>query len=145
MFGGNAVTFDGGRAYGLSATYRLPFGQDFATVRLGPSLGLVYEDGRDKNFEAGLKIVAERYIPTDFGSVFLLADVNSIEHSWFVLSQVNLSQPDIGIELSRGASDTYAETSVALSKKLPGRPVSLRLGYRFDAEEFFAGVSINTF
>ena len=144
-FGANAVSYDGGRTYGTSVTYQLPFAEQFATLRLGPSLGYTKDDGEDGSFEAGLKLVAERYIPTDFGSVFLLADLNSIENSWFVLGQLGLSQPGLAIELSYGESDTYSDTSLAIAKRIGDTPASLRAGYKFDSEEVFVGLSINTF
>jgi hypothetical protein len=80
-FGAGAVDYDGGRAYRLSATYRLPFGQEVATLKIGPSIGLVVADGSKDTFDIGLKVVAERYIPTDFGSLFLLADFDTNENS----------------------------------------------------------------
>jgi len=144
-YGANAVAYAGGRTYGLSATYQLPVASQFATLRLGPSIGYVEEDGTDETFEAGLKFVAERYIPTDFGSIFLLADLNSIDTSWFVLAQLGLAHPGIVVEVSRGESNTYSETSIAVTKKLGDSPANLRVGYRLDAEELFLGFSFNTF
>ncbi|GLT08386.1 hypothetical protein ACFQFQ_16840 [Sulfitobacter porphyrae] len=144
-YGASAVSYEGGSTYGLSATYKLPVAEQFVTLRLGPALGYVKDNGKDGSFEAGLKLVAERYIPTDFGSVFLLADLNSIENSWFVLAQFGLSGPGLSFELSHGESDTYSETSLAVAKRLGDSPTSLRAGYRFDADEIFVGLSINTF
>ena len=144
-FGASAVRFEGGHAYGLSAIWQLPLETSFVTVKVGPSLGLVRDGDRDDGVELGLKIVAERYLPTDFGSVFLLADLNSIDSSWFVLAQFQLAGPNLSIELSHGESETYSETSVALSRRLNGGPVSLRVGYRLESREAFAGISINTF
>jgi hypothetical protein len=51
----------------------------------------------------------------------------------------------MGIELSRGGSKTYHETTLALQKSLSGDPVSLRLGYKLSSDKVFAGFSINTF
>lgn len=144
-FGAGAVRYDGGRTYGLSATWQLPLDTSVATIKVGPALGLTRDESSDESPELGLKVVAERYIPTDFGSVFLLADLNSIDSSWFVLAQFGLAAPDLAVELSHGESDTYSETSVALSRRLQDGPVSLRLGYRLESKEAFAGISINTF
>lgn len=144
-YGASAVSYQDGSTYGLSATYQLPFAQKFVTLRAGPALGYVKEDGTDGSFEAGIKLVAERYIPTDFGSVFLLADINSIDSSWFVLAQLGLSQPGLSFELSHGESETYSETSLAIAKRFGDGPTSLRAGYRFDAKEVFVGLSVNTF
>lgn len=144
-FGAGAVDYDGGRAYRVSATYKLPFGQDVATVKVGPSVGLVVADDAEDTVDLGLNLVAERYIPTDFGSVFLLADFDTNESAWFVLAQGTNARFGLSVELSHGESDNYAETSIALAKRLSDSPVSLRLGYRLKANEIFAGVSINTF
>lgn len=144
-FGASAVFYEDGRTYGLSAIYKLPFADDIATLRLGPALGYVEEDGAGDSLELGVKLVAEKYIPTDFGSVFLLADLNTIETSWFVLGQLGLAKPGLALELSHGQSDTYSETSLAIAKRLGDGPTNLRAGYRFDAKEVFLGLSINTF
>ncbi|MFZ3585375.1 hypothetical protein ACOI1H_25140, partial [Loktanella sp. DJP18] len=95
--------------------------------------------------DLGVKAVAERYVSTTFGSLYLLADVNSIDRSWFMLSQVSFAQPDFAIELSQGESTSYAERSIAIAKRLTGSPLSLRVGYRFESSVIFAGFSINTF
>lgn len=144
-FGASAVSYENGRTFGLSATYKLPVAEQIATLRLGPALGYVKDDGADGSFEAGLKLVAERYILTDFGSLFLLADLNSIEASAFVLAQFGLSRPGLAIEVTHGESETYSETSLGIAKQLRDGSTSLRAGYRFDAEEVFVGLSINTF
>tara|TARA_R110002049_G_scaffold101576_1_gene246571 strand:+ start:3979 stop:4536 length:558 start_codon:yes stop_codon:yes gene_type:complete len=144
-YGASAVSYEDGSTYGLSATYQLPVAQKFVTLRLGPAFGYVNEDGKDGSFEAGIKLVAERYIATDFGGVFLLADLNSIDRSWFVLGQLGLSKPGLSFELSHGESETYSETSLAVVKRYGDGPTSLRAGYRFDAKEMFIGLSINTF
>ncbi len=144
-FGASAVAYEDGETYGLSAIHQLPFGQNIATFSFGPSLGLVRDNGPDEGLQVGVKFVAERYIPTNFGSVYLLADINSIDRSWFVLSQIGLADPGINFELSRGQSDTYSETTFAVAKRLPNSPASLRIGYKFDAAEAFVGISINTF
>ena len=144
-YGASAVSYDGGRTYGVSATWQLPVAPQFVTLRIGPALGHVMKDGADGSSEAGIKLVAERYIPTDFGSVFLLAELNSIENSRFVLAQLGLSAPGAAIELSHGESETYSETTLAVAKRFGDGPTSLRAGYRFEAEELFVGLSINTF
>jgi hypothetical protein len=143
--GATAVTYEGGSAYGLNATCKLPFAQEVATLKMGPSAGFVQNDNADDSVELGLKFTAERYTTTRLGGIFTLADLNSIDRSLFVLSQLNLTQPGIFIELSYGESDNYAETSIAAAKQLSDSPISFRLGYKLDAGEIFAGVLINTF
>ena len=49
------------------------------------------------------------------------------------------------MELSRGGSDDYTETTLAVSRRIEGSPISLRAGWRFDGEEAFLGFSVNTF
>ncbi|KIN72608.1 hypothetical protein [Sulfitobacter guttiformis] len=144
-YGASAVSYEDGSISKLSATYKLPIGEQFPTLRLGPALGYVKEDGADGSVKTGIKLVAERDIPTDFGSVFLLADLNSIDSSWFALAQVGLPKLGLAIELSHGDSETYSETSLAFAKRLGDGPTSLCAGYRFDADEVFVGLSINTF
>ncbi len=144
-FGGGAVTYDGGRAYRLSTLYTLAFAQKVATLKVGPSLGLVISDDSDDSTQIGLKFVAERYIPTAIGSVFLLADLDTNDSSWFVLSQLTYDGIGMAIELSHGESDSYSETTIALAKRLSDSPVSMRIGYKFISEEVFVGMSINTF
>ncbi|WP_072858764.1 hypothetical protein [Loktanella atrilutea] len=144
-YGGGAVRYEGGYALGLNATYKLPFRTDLVTVRVGPSLGTTHNDGKPGPIDFGLKIASERYIPTKFGSLYFLADLNSIDTSWFLLSQFSFAQAGMAVELSHGESTTYTETSLAIAKRLTGSPVSLRVGYRFDSSAVFAGISINTF
>ncbi len=144
-YGGSAVKYDGGYALGFNATYKVPFRSELVTVRVGPSLGTAHDGDQPGPVDLGVKIVAERYMPTKFGSLYLLADLNSIDQSWFVLSQIGFAQPGVAIELSHGESATYAETSIAIAKRLTGSPVSLRIGYRFDSAAIFAGLTINTF
>ncbi len=144
-FGAIAVDYDGGDSYGVNALYRLPWGGDLATLRAGPSLGYERKDTGAGRARAGVKLVAERYDATRYGSFFVLADLNSIENAWFLLAQFGLSGPGITIEVSHGESDTYRETTLAMSRALDDGPVSLRAGYRFDAGEIFAGIAINTF
>jgi hypothetical protein len=84
-------------------------------------------------------------MPMEFGSLFLLAEGSTIEGSAFALAQLGFSGPDLLFELSHGRSDSYSETTVAISKSIGEGPLDLRTGYWFDAEELFVGFSINTF
>ncbi|UWQ23162.1 hypothetical protein [Jannaschia sp. W003] len=144
-FGAGVVDYEGGEAYRLSGTRRFDVLPTVATLKAGPSFGLVAEDGTDVDAEIGLRLVAERYVPVPFGGVFLLGEYDTIESAWFSLAQVSFAGPGVALEVSYGESDSYAETSVALAKRMGGRPFSLRLGYKFDADEAFAGFSLNTF
>lgn len=144
-YGLNFSKYEDGRSGAASVTYALPIDAP-ATLRLGPSLGF-QDDDDDEGTEVtvGLRLVAERYVPADFGSAYLLGDFSTVNRSWFLLGQLTYAPGDIGIELSRGGSETYHETTLAVQKRLTGSPVSLRIGYRISSDELFAGFSINTF
>lgn len=114
-----------------------------ATLRAGPALGLSAPDLSEA--ELGARVVVERYVATGWGGLFGLAEASTVDRSGFVLAQLTLAEPRLTLEASRGASETYAETTVALSRRLGDSPVSLRAGYRFEAGEVFVGVSVNTF
>jgi hypothetical protein len=144
-FGGLVADYDGGAVASLSVTYQVPGTGDVA-VKVGPVVSLVKDDDKsDESVKGGLKVSVDRYTATDFGFLYLLGEVNSIDRSWFVLSQFGLGQSGYALEFSAGGSDAYDERSVGLSKKLGESPISLRAGYRFVEEEIFVGVSYNTF
>lgn len=143
-FGGVVTIPDGDPSATFSATQALNLPVSWApALRVGPALGLSGDDLADA--EAGLRLSAERYTSTDWGSVYGLVDLGTIDRSWFILGQVGLAETQLTLELSRGASDEYEETTIAVSWRLQDSPVSLRTGYRFDASEIFVGVSVNTF
>jgi hypothetical protein len=145
-FGITGVDFEGGSRQGLNILYELPLSWEIATVKLGPSYGRVKLDP-DANAQTkfGAKVVLDRYIRTSFGSVYLLAEMNSVDNAAFVLGQMGLSAPGMSLEVSYGESDSYSETAFAVAKSIASGPVSIRGGYRFRAEEIFLGVSVNTF
>ncbi len=145
-FGITAVDFSGGSRQGLNVLYKLPLSWGIATVKLGPSYGRVKLDtDASAQTEFGAKVAVERYTAMSFGSVYLLAEMNSVDNAAFVLGQMGLSAPGMSLEISYGESDSYSETTFAVSKRISDGPVSLRGGYRFRAEEVFLGVSVNTF
>jgi hypothetical protein len=143
-YGGVVTIPDGDPSATLSATQALNLPVTWApTLRVGPALGLSGEDLAD--VEAGLRLSAERYTGTDWGSVYGLVDLGTIDRSWFVLGQVGLAESRLTFEFSHGASDEYEETTMAVSRRLRDSPVSLRAGYQVGAGEVFLGVSLNTF
>lgn len=146
-FGATYNAYYGGQSFGVSAMYWLAATSQGAAVnlKLGPSFGVVDEDGEDAETQAGLRMVADRYVPMEFGGLYFQAEVNSIDRAWFLLGQVTLAEPQLVLELSRGGSESYSETTLAVSRRLGDGPVSLRAGYRFEDESVFAGISINTF
>ncbi len=143
-FGLNLSNYDDGSSAVTSLTYALPL-DDVAVLKLGPSVGVLHENGTWESPELGAKLSLERYLGTSFGSVYGLAEFNSIDNAWFLLGQLTFQQPGLSLELSRGGSDSYHETTVAVQKKLSDGPMSLRAGYKLSSEEFFIGFNINTF
>lgn len=144
-FGVTHVRYDGGNSTTVSVMYRLPLAEGAPVVRIGPSVGYVDDDDAPARTEVGVKIAADRWRPTSFGSLYLLGEFNTIDRAAFATAQFGLSGPGLQVEISYGQSDTYAETTLAVSRKLGDGPVSLRAGYRFRADEVFVGVSVNTF
>lgn len=142
-YGGVVSHWDGGSSVVASALYGFdtPFGASF---KVGPALGGVFKDGEEDDYELGLRASLDRWMPTSWGSFYYLAEVNSIDNSWFLLASTGWGDSGFNTELSTGGSDSYSDTTLAVSKQYDG-PVSLRVGYRFESEEYFIGFSINTF
>ncbi|TNF16419.1 MAG: hypothetical protein EP320_02030 [Rhodobacteraceae bacterium] len=139
-FGANFSDYEGGWSTGASLS------RDFVvdgigTLKIGPSVGKTLSEG---NWRLGAKVAVERYTPTAFGHVFVLAQYNTIGQDWFALFQAG-NKSGFGLELSAGGSDTYSERTVAFSKKIGDGPVAIRAGYHVFAEEAFLGFTINTF
>lgn len=140
-FGAEVVAskYEGGHDTGAALSFGIPLGS--ATLRLGPSIG--WSD--DKGTQTGGKVALENYTATGFGGIYALGFYNTVDDAWFLLGQVSHASSGFGLELSRGGSDNYHESTVALQKRLGGGDLSLRGGYKFDSEEAFVGFSINTF
>ncbi|SFE93741.1 hypothetical protein [Roseivivax sediminis] len=144
-FGLSFNDYEGGSVAGASLTYALPLGE-IATLKLGPALAAVRDDDDGfEGIEGGAKVVLDRYTPTSFGGLYLLAEANTIQSSWFALAQTSFGNSGFSAELSRGGSDTYDEATLAINKRIGNGPVSLRAGWRLISEQAFVGVSINTF
>ncbi len=143
-YGLNVAKYEDGTSVSASIAYAFPLA-DIAVMKVGPSVGIQREDGAWSDPELGIRFSAERFTPTSFGGIFALAEVNTIDSAWFLLGQVSWRATGLGLELSRGGSDSYDETTIALSKRLSDRPVSLRFGYKLSSEELFFGININTF
>lgn len=142
-FGLAVSNYEDGRSAVLSATYGFDLGQ-IGTLKVGPAFGIRKDDGSPTETDIGARLSLERYIATGFGGIFGLAEVSTIDDAWFVLGQVSWNS-GFGIELSSGASDTYSETTIALSQRLGDGPLRLRLGYRTEDREVFFGISYSTF
>ena len=145
-FGANASVYDGGKELYASLAYALPLG-DVAVMKFGPTIGKTWEDdpAKDDELHAGGKISLERYGATEFGGIYGLAEIGSINNAWFLLAQIDHHALNAGIGLSRAGSDNYTETTLALRKGFRDSPFSLRAGYKFDSDEAFIGFAINTF
>ena len=143
-YGLNISDYKGGRsgAINLAGVIALP---GAVTLKAGPTLGWTRDDNGDGDTGLGARIALDRWSATSFGSTYVLAEASTPQRDWFLLAQVTLTAPAIGIELSRGGSETYHETTLALQRRVGEGPWSLRLGYKLDSEELFAGFSINTF
>lgn len=144
-FGANVTDYGDGVSAGLSLTRRIPldFGIEGLTLSAGPAVG--FGGGDLSEVEFGVTASAQRFVPTDWGSYFLQASVGTIDRSYFFQAQTTFAGPDITMGLSQGGSTEYEETGLSISKRLGDGPVSLRAGYRFQAEELFVGFSVNTF
>ena len=139
-FGANYSTFEDGWSAGAHVTRDFAV-EDVATFKIGPSIG---NSAASNGLEFGAKLIVERYQPTDFGFVFMSGQFNTIENDWFALAQIGNGK-GLSIDLTAGGSDTYSEQSIAVNYRLDDGPTSLRGGYRFDAQEVFVGMSVNTY
>jgi hypothetical protein len=139
-FGANYSTYEGGWSAGVNATRNFAIPQ-VATLKLGPSLGT--GEG-EEGLELGAKIIVERYQPTGFGFAFLSGQYNTIANDWFALVQLGNAK-GVSVDFTAGGSDSYSEQSIALNYRVDEGPLYLRASYRFEAQEAFVGLSINTF
>lgn len=144
-FGLGRSSYIGGYNWNLSTTYKwtYPVLGKKVTVRLGPSAQ--YDSDDETRF--GVKAVTESYIGTDWGSVFLLGDFNTIKHGYFTMAQFQHRASGLGVQFSAQGDDRgYDENTITGLWKIPGHEaVSLRLGHKLREDESFIGVSINTF
>ncbi|MCG6112364.1 MAG: hypothetical protein MEQ74_09305 [Paracoccus sp.] len=143
-FGLNLSDYEGGRSSALNATYAFAL-PGTATLRAGPIIGITRNGGGNRESEFGIRSSIDRWSATSFGSTYFLGEASTPQRSWFLLSQVTLAPSNVGIELSRGGSENYRETTLAVQRRVGAGPVRLRLGYKLSSEELFAGFSINTF
>jgi hypothetical protein len=144
-FGASVTDYGDGVSAGLSLSRRIPtdLGIEGLTLSAGPALGL--GGGDLSELQLGLTASAQRYVVTDWGAYFLQASAGTIDRNFFLQAQATINGPDLTIALSRGGSTEYDETTLSISRPMGDGPVSLRAGYRFQAEEVFIGFSVNTF
>ena len=136
----NRSSYRSGWSAGAAVTRDLSF-DGIVTLKVGPSIGRSAADGE---WTPGLRVVAERYLPTSFGFAFASGQYDTVDDAWFGLAQFG-NRTGYGMELTAGGSDAYSGRSVALTRRLGEGPVALRAGYRLLADEAFVGLSINTY
>ncbi|WP_375173682.1 hypothetical protein [Pseudooceanicola sp.] len=125
----------------LTASYKFTLGTP-VTFRVGPALQI---EGPD-TLKGGIRLVAEHYQPTSFGSIFLLGEATTIDRGYFALAAIGFDKPDVTVEFSYlGDDDGFRDKVAALAFGIPNTKARFRAGYKFDTEEAFVGISINTF
>lgn len=113
---------------------------------IGLNMGVAVRLSEARSPRLGLKAVIDRYTTTSWGSLFLLAEVNTLDAAHFALAQMRFGDTPFGAEISLGGdNDGYSETTGVLTYRWRDSPVSLRAGYKFDSDKYFVGFSINTF
>ena len=148
-FGATVTDYEGGVSAGLSLSRSLPytFGVEGLQLSAGGGLGFSYDDeeGGFSDPRVGLSAGVQRYRSTDFGSIFWQVSLSTIAQARFTQLQIGFDEPGLSLAVSYGASEEYEESSISFSKRLGESPVSLRLGWRVNAEEVFVGFTVNTF
>lgn len=130
-----------GAATSLWTNYGFPVA-DSTWLRIGPSLRV--PEGGEAQW--GLRAALERFTTSGRNSLFLLADFNSIQREYLALAQWGDMPSGFAAEVVfQGNASGYREQSVAVSLRLGEGPVRLRGGYRFESNQPFIGLSINTF
>ena len=125
----------------MTASYKFTLGTP-VTFRAGPAIQL---EGLD-TVKGGIRLVAEHYQPTSFGSIFLLGEFTTIDRGYFTLAAIGFDKPDVTVEFSYLGDDAgFHDTVAAVAFGIPNTKASFRAGYKFDTEESFVGISINTF
>jgi len=136
--------FDDGSAVSANFTYGLPVTGlgDGATLRLGPTARL--DDAG--TLDLGAKAVFERWSPTDWGSIFVLADFNTILNEYLLLAELSHANSGLSGSLAiQGGDNGFREQTFVLGYSIPQTPLGLRLGYRVRARQVVVGMTINTF
>ena len=148
-FGATVTDYEGGVSAGLSLSRSLPytFGVEGLQLSAGAGLGFSYDDeeGGFSDPKVGLSTGIQRYRSTEFGSIFWQVSFSTISQARFTQLQIGFDEPGLSLAISYGASTEYEETSISVGKRLGESPVSLRAGWRVNAEELFVGFTVNTF
>lgn len=125
----------------LTVSYKFTLGTP-VTFRAGPAIQL---EGLE-TVKGGIRLVAEHYQSTSFGSIFLLGEITTIDRGYFALAAIGFNEPDVTFEFSYlGDDDGFRDKVAAVAFGIPNTKAGFRAGYKFDSEESFVGISINTF
>ncbi|MAQ82712.1 MAG: hypothetical protein CMH12_05710 [Maritimibacter sp.] len=143
-FNGNYSEYESGSATTFSVSYAFPV-DGIGTFRIGPSVSRSVDDDDGTSSELGARVVFERWMPTSFGSLFVLAEYSTIDNNYFGLVQTGFGTSGFAAEFSVGGSEKYDATTLAVSKRIGDGPVYLRGGFKFVAQEAFIGFALNTF
>ena len=115
---------------------------DGTNFRIGPSVR--FEEGESSEF--GLRVSLEHYRATSWGSVFALADFNSINSEYLALLEVGHTKSGFAAFTAiQGDRTNFREDTVGISLQLRETRARLRLGHRLRARTTFIGISFNTF
>ncbi len=144
-FGMNAVAIDEDQSLALNITQSVDWSPENGTLRIGPAVRLILQDGAFDTTEVGVKVNHEKYVPTNFGAFLWLVDASTIDKSLLLLGQFSLAKQNMSFELAFGRSEDFLDTSITLSRTFGDSRFSGRIGYRFVAEDLFLGISYNTF
>jgi len=139
----DATRHSGGENAGASLLYALPSPGGIG-LKVGPSVGWSHGDD-GAQWKAGAKIAIDRWQTIEGGGIYGLFEANTIDHAWFASVQASHDATGWGVELSKGESDTYSETTLAVRKRLGKGPVYLRAGAKIESDEIFIGIAVNTF
>lgn len=142
--GGVHTRYEEGNALGLFLTKEVATWNG-TTLKVGPSLAWTDPQDARASWQPGVKVAAERWTGFSTFGLFTLAEINTADHGWFANVQASHYATGLAVELSRGGSDTYHDTTLALRKRIGTGPFHLRIGHKFSSEDTFIGVTLNTF
>ncbi|MCC5996408.1 MAG: hypothetical protein JJU18_08580 [Oceanicaulis sp.] len=135
--------YDSGSALGANATYRwlTPALGSGALVRIGPSVRI----DQDTHTDLGAKIAFERWSATPWGSVFLLADYNTIQDEYLLLGELAHARSGLSASLAVQGGESFSDNTFVLAYRIKQSPLRFRVGYRFEAQQMLVGFAVNTF
>lgn len=136
--------YDGGDSVGLSLTRDVASWQGVA-IKAGPSLAWIDDDESGSSVQPGVKVSVDRWTGFDTFGLFTLAEINTADHGWYLSAQASHFSSGYAVEIARGGSDTYQDTTIALRKRLGEGNLSARIGAKLDSGDVFVGLTLNTF